>query len=166
MIKNTKNLSFTFSPKALLSVVPTVVSYEIQEFLFSLGSLVSLYLVFVSGSYLRKKFTTLEKQENYINFEDFTYTKFNCLTVLKCRTNKLHYLFLKELFYYYTNMFSLFKLKPLKILVSDYIRQPSADLVSDSLLLKRIISCQRDSSPTTRVGGFLRRKYKFIITEI
>jgi len=33
MIKNTKNLSFTFSPKAFLSVVPTVVPYGIVEFL-------------------------------------------------------------------------------------------------------------------------------------
>lgn len=116
MIKNTKNLSFTFSPKALLSVVPTVVVLniieKIQEFLFSLGSLAYLHLVFDTGSYLSKKFTTLEKQENYINFEDFTCTKLNSLTVLECRTNKLHYLFLKELLLinYYTNVLSLFKL--------------------------------------------------------
>ncbi|KKL17035.1 hypothetical protein LCGC14_2489590 [marine sediment metagenome] len=60
MIKNTKNLSLTFSPKALLSVVPTVVPFGIQKFLFSLGSLVETLVFGI--------FTTFEKQENYINF--------------------------------------------------------------------------------------------------
>ena len=101
MIKNTKNLSFTFSPKALLSVVPTVVPFRIQEFLFSLGSLVDFGF--------RSCITILEKQENYINFKNFTHTKFNSLTVLECETPKTYYLFLKELIYY-TNAFSLFKL--------------------------------------------------------
>ena len=63
MIKNTKNLSFTFSPRALLSVVPTVVNLtkvrKIQEFLFSLGS---------PDDFGSRSITTLEKQENYINF--------------------------------------------------------------------------------------------------
>ena len=113
MIKNTKNLSFTFSPRALLSVGTTVVFYEIQEFLFSLGSLVYSNLVLALSS-----FTTLEKQENYINSEDFIYTELNCLTVLEYRTSKIHYLVIKEqLINYYTNILSLLKKNPLIIWV-------------------------------------------------
>ena len=103
MIKNTKNLRFTFSPKAFLSVVPTVVPFRIQEFLFSLGSLVDFGF--------RSCITILEKQENYINFKNFTYTKLNSLTVLECRTPKTYYLVIKEqLLNYYSNLLSLFKL--------------------------------------------------------
>ena len=102
MIKNTKNLSFTFSPKALLPVVPTVVSFEIQKFLFSLGSLVTL----VFGI-----FTTFEKQENYINFRVLL-TKVKQFDCFLCKTTYSG--LLKELTYY-TNIFSLFKRKPLKI---------------------------------------------------
>jgi len=100
MIKNTKNLSFTFSPKALLLVVPTIVPFRIQKFLVSLGSLVTLVLSIN---------TTFEKQENYINFKNFTHTKLNCLTVLEYETPKTYYLLLKELLEY-TNILSLFKL--------------------------------------------------------
>ena len=102
MIKNTKNLSFTFSPKALLSAVPAVFPFRIQEFLFSLGSLVDFGF--------RSCITILEKQENYINFKNFTHTKLNCLTVLECETPKTYYLVIKEqLINYYTNILSLFK---------------------------------------------------------
>ena len=91
-IKNIKNFRFTFSPKALLSVVPTVVLFRIQKFLVSLGSLVDF------GS--RSCITTFEKQENYINFKNFIHIKLNCLTVLECETPKTYYLFFKELLYY------------------------------------------------------------------
>jgi len=105
MISKLKQFSFTFSPKALLSVVPTVVPFRIQKFLVSLGSLV---VTLVFGIY-----TTFEKQENYINFKNFTHTKLNCFTVLECETPKTYYLFFKELITYYTNILSLLKKKPL-----------------------------------------------------
>ena len=105
MIKNTKNLSFTFSPKALLSVVPTVVSYEIQEFLFSLGPFVYLNLVFVLSFYYSLK------QKNYINFRVLL-TKVKLFNSFTCKTTYSE--LFKELTYY-TNIFSLFKRKPLKI---------------------------------------------------
>jgi len=105
MIKNIKNLSFTFSPKALLSVVPTVVLFRIQEFLFSLGSLADFGF--------RSCVTILEKQENYINFRVLLtrVKQFNCFL---CKTTYSE--LLKELFNYYTNILSLFKRKPLIIL--------------------------------------------------
>ena len=113
MIKNTKNLSFTFSPKALLSVVPTVVPYGIQEFLFSLGSL--------DDFGYRSLFTTLEKQENYINFKNFTYTKLNCLTVLECKTTKTHYLVFKELLNIILNYF---RLSSIKLYIQYKLKKP------------------------------------------
>jgi len=105
MIKKLNKFSFTFSPKALISVVPTVVPYGIQEFLFSLGSLVDFGF--------RSCFTTLEKQENYINFKNFNHTKLNCLTVLEYETPKTYYLVIKELLnilsYYKRNIFNNFR---------------------------------------------------------
>jgi len=120
MIKNTKQFSFIFSPKALLSVVPTVVPFRIQKFLVSLGSLV---VTLVFGIY-----TTFEKQENYINFRVLL-TRVKQFDCFLCKTTYSE--LLKELITYYINILSLFKLKLLKILVFDYIRQPPADLKFD-----------------------------------
>ena len=95
-----KNLSFTFSPRALLSVVPTVVSNEILEFLFSLGFSDYLHLVLATSShqYFQPcEINNSRKQKNYINFENFIYKKLNCLTVLVCKTTKTHYSVVKEL---------------------------------------------------------------------
>ena len=110
MSKETKQIRFTFSPKALISAVPAVsfrdLSRKIQEFLFSLGSLVYLHLVFVTGSYQSKKFTTLEKQENYINFRVLLtrVKQFNCFL---CKTTYSELLkeLLKELLNSITDIF-------------------------------------------------------------
>jgi len=128
MIKNIKNLSFTFSSRAFLSVVPTVVPFGIQEFTFFRS--------------LTTFLTTLENRVTILTLE-FYLQKVKLFNSFLCKTTYSE--LLKELIYYYTNILSLFKLKPLKLLVFDYIRQPKADLMSDS-------------SPTTRVRGFLRQK--------
>ncbi len=133
MIKNTKNLSFTFSPKALLLAVPAIVLFRIQEFLLSLGSSVTL----VFGIY-----TTLEKQKNYTNFKNFTHTKLNCLTVLECETPKTYYLFFKEqLITYYTNILSLYKRNTF-----NYFRRVTYCIhcVFRQVLSDRFINFQRD----------------------
>jgi len=107
MSKKINKFSFTFSPKALLSVVPTVVSNEIQEFLFSLGSLVSLHLVLGTGIYYSLK------QENYINFRVLL-TRVKLFNSLTCKT--IYSELLKELIKYYSSILSLYKLNTLIML--------------------------------------------------
>jgi len=55
MLSKLKNLSFTFSPKAFLSVVPTVVPFGIQEFNF--------FRFFITF------FTTLENRRTILTLE-------------------------------------------------------------------------------------------------
>ena len=90
--------------------------------LFSLGF--SDIIVWLSPFRLLSK-----KQKNYINFR-VLHTKVKLFNSFTCKT--LYSLLLKELFTYYTNILSLIKRKPLKILVFNYMRQPKADLMSDS----------------------------------
>jgi len=101
MIKNTKNLSFTFSPKALLLAVPAIVPFGIQKFLFSLGSLVDFGF--------RSCVATFEKQENYINFRVLR-TRVKQFDCFLCKT--IYSEFLKELlFKHYSEILSLYKKK-------------------------------------------------------
>ena len=96
MIKNTKNLSFTFSPKAFLSVVPTVVSYEIQEFTFFRS--------------LTTFLTTLENRVTILTLE-FYLQKFKLFNSFLCKT--IYSELLKELIKYYTNILFTFQVKNL-----------------------------------------------------
>jgi len=92
MFKNTKNLNFTFSPKAFLSVVPTVVSFEIQEFAFFRS--------------LTTFLTTLGNRVTILTLE-FYLQKFKLFNSFLYKTT--YSKFLKELINYYTNILSLFK---------------------------------------------------------
>jgi hypothetical protein len=91
-LKVFKKFSLTFSPKALL-------------FLRSVGSLITQILEFCIFRFFPSKSYVIfclpvvlsKKEKNCINFENFTYTKCNCLTVLECKTTKTHYSVLKEL---------------------------------------------------------------------
>jgi hypothetical protein len=87
-----KKFSLTFSPKALLFLrsVGSLFYEQILEFLVFRFSLSKTYCYCLPVLLSRK-------EENYFNFEDFTCKKFNCLTVLVYRTNKIHYSVLKEL---------------------------------------------------------------------
>ena len=125
MIKNIKNLSFTFSPKAFLSVVPTVVPFRIQEFTFFRS--------------LTTFLTTLENRVTILTLE-FYLQKFKLFDSFLCKTTYSE--LLKELFNYYTNILSLFKRNPLKILVFDYLLQPRVD-------------SKFNSFPATRIGVFI-----------
>ena len=93
MIKNTKNLSFTFSSKALLFGRPDRSLLRDTRVLLSLGFFTSKTDCYCLPVILSSK------EKNYINFKNFTYTKLNSLTVLEYRTPKTYYLFFKELIY-------------------------------------------------------------------
>ena len=108
MLSKLKKISLTFSPKAFLLAVPAIVPFGIVEFLIfriSPSKTDCLCLPVVLST----------KKEIYINFEDFTYTKLNSLTVLECRTNKLHYLVFKELSILYNKYFHFSSKNPLII---------------------------------------------------
>ena len=88
MIKKLNKFSFTFSPRALLSVVPTVVLRNTRIFVFFRFSRINLgyrYLI-----------TILEKQENYINFR-VLHTKVKLFNSFICKT--IYSLLIKELIY-------------------------------------------------------------------
>jgi len=132
MIKKIKNLSFTFSSKALLSVVPTVVLFRILEFRF--------FSLFTSKTYCYCSPVILSKKEKrYINFRVLL-TRVELFNSFLCKTTYSE--LLKELFNYYTNILSLFKRNPLKILVFDYLLQPRVD-------------SKFNSFPATRIGVFI-----------
>jgi len=92
MLSELKKFSFTFSPKAFLSVVPTVVPFGIQEFNFF-----RFFITFL---------TTLENRRTILTLE-FYLQKVKLFNSFLCKTTYSE--LLKELTYYYTNMFSLFK---------------------------------------------------------
>ena len=100
MIKNTRNLSFTFSSRALLFGRPDRRSLQTIRVLFSLGS-------FSSKSDCHCLPVVLSKKEkDYINFRVLL-TEVKLFNSFICKTSYSE--LLKELTYYYTNMFSLFK---------------------------------------------------------
>ena len=138
MIRKLNKLVLHSLQRLYFPVVPTVGLCRLLEFYF--------FRFFSSKTYCYCSPVVLSnKEKNYINFEDFTYTKLNCFTVLECKTTKIHYLIVKELQYYIQCIFT-FQGK-----IFNYL---------ENCTISSLCSDMSDSSPPTREGVFSDKEDK------